>query len=591
MPDYNQLKKIFVKKSNRLIKSRLPDQTMASELIASLNVPNFDELTSIDQTRNNLQSHGSNAVIDLLTKASEDFLGVEIGSFNDKNIRLNPMDVVYEVLKNALPESRRILIKNLDKMKLALPLVLPDYSNKPKINIWPLSDISRQTREQSFNSFSDEHHVIAAVRIGNCDGFGTKLSINSKSEILNGVFFDAEQRFLSRKHRKMSNVMKKNQLGSIETCIHTPNKSLNKFLEIWNLQGNIQFEGLEPQVKLIKDFASVIVVILDNNEDLEQMNKEIIRLFGENHKIIVLLQDNREDGDSDTDSENEDADIPRPIFQKFDVIKFNSENMTEMSEKTRSLVSIHCIREGSFTLEKLGKSDYIRSFFDIDIEEHVLKTAMLKTERLLSNIKLLYRESNDMESLQKCFPLYYSKSSIDDSRKIVDHIDYLDKTKVQFFRTHQRGEFETENKIDEKIKILRRQQSQIAHESKIAVQYMNDIRDLQNEDSLEIQNEKIRLYHKGLAFKLARFNKDGIDIVGFQRELGQRFIALDADDERRKITQTLQSIVEAGVSIELVDGDTQNLNQDIIVSIFQSLRFEHDYLGSNLNGIKVIWQI
>ena len=101
---------------------------------------------------------------------------------------------------------------------------------------------------------------------------------------------------------------------------------------------------------------------------------------------------------------------------------------------------------------------------------------------------------------------------------------------------------------------------------------MDDIHDLKNTDSLEIQNEKIRLYHKELAFQLARFNKDGVDIVGFQRELGQRFIALDAEGERRKITQTLKAIVEAGVSIELIDGDTQSLNQDIIVSLLESLR-------------------
>ena len=101
---------------------------------------------------------------------------------------------------------------------------------------------------------------------------------------------------------------------------------------------------------------------------------------------------------------------------------------------------------------------------------------------------------------------------------------------------------------------------------------MDDIHDLKNTDSLEIRNEKIRLYHKVLGFQLARFNKDGVDIVGFQRELGQRFIALDAEEERRKITQTLKAIVEAGVSIELIDGDTQSLNQDIIVSLLESLR-------------------
>ena len=359
------------------MKTKLADQRVISELIASVTIPQFDELTSINQNKNNLKMHRFNEVIDLLTRASEEFLAVEIGSFTDKNIRLNPIDIVYEVLKNALPESRRILINNLDKMKFALPLVIPDYSDKPKINMWPLIDISRQTRKRSFNPFNDQHHVIAAVRIGNCDGFGLKLSADSKSEILNGVFFDGQQRFLSRKHRNLTNAMKKNQLGSIETCIHTPKKSLQQFLQIWNLQGNIQFEGLAAQIKLIKDYATVIIVILDNSKDLEQMNSKVIHLFGEKN-VIVLLHENFQDEVSDTDSESENSDIYGSIFQKFDVIKFDSENMAEMYDKTRSLVSNYCIREGSFTLEKLGQDDEIRLLFDIDMDEPVLKVLEIK---------------------------------------------------------------------------------------------------------------------------------------------------------------------------------------------------------------------
>ena len=104
---------------------------------------------------------------------------------------------------------------------------------------------------------------------------------------------------------------------------------------------------------------------------------------------------------------------------------------------------------------------------------------------------------------------------------------------------------------------------------------MTDIIDFQNEDNFEIQNEKSRLYHKLLSFLLAKFDKDGIDVVGFQRELGQRFIAMESEVERRKITKALKRIVEAGVSIELIDGDTQSLNQEIIISLLDSLRFEN----------------
>ena len=120
MPKYDQLKKYFVKRSNRLIKSKIPNQNVDSKLLEALNIPTFDDLTAVNKT--NLESKQCNAVIDLLTKASEDFLTPEITLFDDENSRLHPMDVVYQALKNALPESGGILVKNLDKMKFAVPL-------------------------------------------------------------------------------------------------------------------------------------------------------------------------------------------------------------------------------------------------------------------------------------------------------------------------------------------------------------------------------------------------------------------------------------------------------------------------------------
>ena len=256
--------------------------------------------------------------------------------------------------------------------------------------------------------------------------------------------------------------------------------------------------------------------------------------------------------------------------------------MADLFEKTRSLVSTSCTKESNFTLKSIENDKEFQSLFKIDLKESVLKAPIGKIEAMLIKIDKTFaktfarpfRESNENESLQKCFPLYYSRSSIDKSKKIVEHIEYLEKTKIQFFQQHQRAEFEMEEKIKEQIESLRRQQSQIAHQSILAVQYMDDIKDLQNENDLEIQNEKIRLYHKGLSFRLAQFNKDGIDIVGFQRELGQRFIAIETADERKKITRTLKSVVEAGVSIELIDGDTQSLNKEIIVSLLESLRYK-----------------
>ena len=559
------------RKSNQLTKARLPNPELVSNILQSLNIPSFDELTAINQKHGTTEFCQINKVIDLLAKASEDFLKVDLALSDIINLRLNPMDIVYEALKNALPESSRILITNLDKMKFALPLVIPNHSMKPKIKMWPLIGISRQTAKGSFDLFNDKHHVIAVVRLGDCHGFEVKLSTLSKSEILNEMFFEGQNRFLSRRHAKMSKTMKKNQLGSIETCIHTPNEKLNNFLQIWNLQGNIFFEGLEAQIKLINCCASIIIVVLDDDTNLQNMNLEIEKKFNGNQRIIVLIRKKIEDDDT-YDSENDDDVNFRTVFPNFDAIQFNNENIAEMYERTRSLISNYCSRESNFTLQSIENNDHLQSLFDMDLHESILQAPKQKIDSIFECIKKIHHKSNDIESLQRCFPLYFSRSSIDKSKKIVEHIEILEKTKVQFFRQHQRGEFEMENKIDEQIDCLRRQQSQIANQSTLAVRYLNDITDLQKTDVPEISNEKIRLYHKGLSFQLAQFNKDGMDIVGFQRELGQRFIAIKNDDERKMITKTLQIVVEAGVSIELIDGDTQSLNKEIIVSLLDHLR-------------------
>ena len=165
MSNFKEMEMNFVKKINRLFKARVPNQESICRLLRSTSVPQYEKLTAINPSRTNLKTNQIKDVIELLTIASEDFLAVEIVLSDNPKIKFNPMDAIYNALKNALPESNRILITNLDKMKLALPLIIPNYSAKPKINIWPFIEISRQTREKSFNLFNDSHHVVAGVRL------------------------------------------------------------------------------------------------------------------------------------------------------------------------------------------------------------------------------------------------------------------------------------------------------------------------------------------------------------------------------------------------------------------------------------------
>ena len=80
---------------------------------------------------------------------------------------------------------------------------------------------------------------------------------------------------------------------------------------------------------------------------------------------------------------------------------------------------------------------------------------------------------------------------------------------------------------------------------------------------------------------------DGLDIIGFHRELGQLYISttrtklLEAISIRKfskpmqmrsEIPLSFKLIVQAGVSIELVDGDTTNINKEIIIQLLKLLK-------------------
>ena len=82
---------------------------------------------------------------------------------------------------------------------------------------------------------------------------------------------------------------------------------------------------------------------------------------------------------------------------------------------------------------------------------------------------------------------------------------------------------------------------------------------------------------------------EGLDIVGFHRELGQLYISTMENklaksrnssnsmqmrkdmQMRRDIPACFKLIVEAGVSIELIDGDTTNMNKEIIIKLLDLL--------------------
>ena len=343
----DQFEKFIAEKSKKLRKAKIPNFFNTEEILKDVSGHSFDDLTCIDRNVDdeaNGVATGSNLlrIPIYLKEIRNDFLTAPVYISDLKKEYVHPMDIINRTLEKSEPESARILTENLDKLKYALPFVYPSYTEKSKLRLWPLVGINRQTRDRKFNMFQAQHshHVVACVRLGHCDGFinnkNNKLPSHSKSEMANGIFFEDQPKFLSRSHRNLAKAMKRNVLGTMETAIHTPNNNFDKFFQVWNLHGNIMFDGLKPQLELISKSASAIIVILDDDKAIDFMERKIIEIFG-SERIVVLVPGSGSNSDSDSDSDDsEHSSIKMNILK---CLTYNSSRKQDTFYQVRSFVN------------------------------------------------------------------------------------------------------------------------------------------------------------------------------------------------------------------------------------------------------------
>ena len=335
MAKYSELEAKIQRKSIRLHRLGISNSIAVKHALQTVNVPTFDDLTSIDRLWQDNVSIGllsdnfekqAERMLDLLKESREDFLKVRVIHNNaiiKKSEWLHPMDIIYHFMRSSDLEAKRILVENLDKMKFALPLVIPNFQRKPLLSLWPFLSISRQAGNANFQASSSSRHVIACVGLNQSNVFtDASLSTHSKSEYLNRIFFEGQQRFISGpfKHGEKIQIMKRSQEGSIDSAIFTASnqngdKNSNQFKEIWNLHGNID-NGLTSQINLIRKYASCVIVMVENNTNSIDMERKIIKAFGEHQQIIVLILDDKINQQSSSclerlsdDSDEEDGKI------------------------------------------------------------------------------------------------------------------------------------------------------------------------------------------------------------------------------------------------------------------------------------------
>ena len=606
LAESNDLDNVIKKTLKKLQKAGYTDPLLASEVLETMTIPTFDDLTSIDRIwhknfttkqYDTNQKDDPSQVWKLLKESRTGFLNVVIRNKSEQNLKavcLHPMDIIYHVFRKTSSETTRILIENLDKMKIALPIVIPEYNQKPQLLIWPLLSINRQTMNTKFNCFTNDHHVVACVRLGDSDALlPKKRSIYSKSDILNQIFFPGQHRFISRNHPCLANqsgmdYMKRIHQGAIETAIFTPNQSsqqneLNNFFQIWNFSGNISHAGLRPQSKLIASMASSIIVIVDNDRNFAVKQQQIIDSFGSRSNIILLILDHSDDSDDSSSSESEET-TGRSTSDFAKIIQFRADRKEESFNTIRNFVAKCQQSKPNFSFSKLlNQSRSLETHncltdFDVDMNNDIIKKSSIMVDNMASKLEKLIVKYPKDKIPEIIFPIYFSTSPLNNEKNIVEHIEYLKDKKVKLFKTTERGEFEQENEINEKIDFLRSKQHEIAGRSQFIQIFLKDMQRMiwRGNVSNEFERKEwIRIYNKLLAHKLASFSIEGLDVVGFQRELGQFYIATNSNKKPStlgpNIITCFEKLISAGVSIELVDGDTQNVNKDLILDLLKRI--------------------
>lgn len=82
-------------------------------------------------------------------------------------------------------------------------------------------------------------------------------------------------------------------------------------------------------------------------------------------------------------------------------------------------------KAGTFNFQKIVTNADWSNQFDFDFDHASVKSAKAEVEELMKTLKDLSHAHAQRDLQQHCFPLYFSSSPIDGSKKIVEHIESL----------------------------------------------------------------------------------------------------------------------------------------------------------------------
>uniref|UniRef100_A0A8C1YHM5 VLIG-type G domain-containing protein n=1 Tax=Cyprinus carpio TaxID=7962 RepID=A0A8C1YHM5_CYPCA len=493
---------------------------------------------------------------------------------------VNPLDILTAVFLCSDSFLQQEMIMKMCMCQFAVPLLLPNSKNNQiTLMLWAMRDIVKKYRPHSLSDSSkfveerialSEIPLVSFVRLGRCN--------ISKSEILNKLLSNPQQYTETFVHFNMDcgNINKKISNGLVEMTWYLPcgKKNIDVFPEpvaIANLRGDIQ--SFETQYTFLCEASAAVFVFfepqfLDSQLISVPSQRHIPQLFfvGDSNNEIIKATVNElklKKSNFIFKAKQNDAEFVGKIKSKLqDAIEDNNHKMSvvRLAEIAHNL-GILVDEDAEECQRAKARADEITSKIN-DIVQFKMEELPLQGEILIKLAKLEKEECQLKKVGDKSVEDYKSDLQIE-KRKLREEQYRTDMSTTM-------GCFISAISSPEKayfLKWLRINLENRSHE------VLPRLRELYKQKCQDVCKNKT-----GIAELDKKISNSSLGVEHFIREMSQLYeaaVSLSEDALYRKQLQHLPKLCAEllldGFSLELVDGDSSNIPEKWLSSVFSEL--------------------
>ena len=474
------------------------------------------------------------------------------GNDDDNDSTIHPIDNLLFLIHCSDNILRQNLMLKLSLCQVAIPLLLPDFSNGTvTFLLWAMQSIVKKWGYTESSIVDLPSPVVSFLRIGSVP--------LSKSKILNHVIGNLD--FFFYKGCKGVDCKKKLAQGLVDLCFYLPCSSTDTFsnnpILFLNLHGDARKS--KKQVKFIQKLSILSFVFIKGKEMNESAMQQIKYLAKSNEKTIVFIE--------------------KPYSCQFYshsnieicefVVTLELENKIQRYIQETITKTIKNNKKTSTTLRQNSK---IAKHCGIIIDEDNIDCQ--KAYKKANEIFKRLTEYFPMEAKLKSFPLqgpdcWQSWTKIDRKqyeeigKQTCDLEKYNAERDAQKMKIRKKMEYYCKNltaPVSTFLNVLLKYSDSIKH---YFLSWLKILLDKYNRTVYD------QLYKKN--YPAEDINSAKIGLEHFFREMGQIYETVKGQEKSSKYPSIMAKLMVDGYCAELMDGDTAHVAVEWISAVFKEL--------------------